>query len=114
MVDIRLASNFNLFINIIFWGFSKMNMSNEEILRKAMLKAQKNGFMPTWDGVVRKYDQYRIPFSHRFAKAFWGEEWGEEYQADATLYHPDEEPWKYYLKILVLEEDPLQYLEKFI
>ena len=54
-------------------------------------------------------------FSHSFAKAFWGE-------ADMILELPNNEKltmvhtpaWEYHLQQLVLEEQPLKYIEKFL
>ena len=53
------------------------DMNNEQILKKAIEKAEKNGYENDYPK-----DAYHIPelwypaiiFSHDFAKAFWGEE----------------------------------------
>lgn len=129
-------------------------MTNEEILSKALEKAEKNGYsrhiqyLPLflkrnpktkerftkeellklmariW--YTRKND---IIFDHNFAKAFWGtcyHKWGirdniygtkqcsicKDFQCD------DEnipfELWKFHLQQMILEEDPVKYLEKFL
>lgn len=98
-------------------------MTNEEILEKAIKKAIENGYPwnTNWDilrvceeGVFYKRDHgyyawiNDIIFSHDFAKAFWGE----------GLYsgksHSRSIVWKYHLQIMVLEKEPLKYLEKFL
>ena len=100
-------------------------MTNEDILQKAIEKAEKNGFktfrwyvderyFDSWlnDGEGRYKQEYTIIFSHDFAKAFWGE--------DLTwIDSPDEERrfisgWAYHLQNMVLEEEPLLYLKKFL
>ena len=66
-----------------------------------------------------------IIFSHDFAKAFWGEykHDGYEYETDGYCYNcretvddyqSPEYCWQYHLQQLVLEKDPIKYLEKFI
>ena len=42
-----------------------------------------------------------IIFSHSFCRAFW-------------VIDPDPNFWKYYLQTMVLEENPIKYLEKFL
>lgn len=99
-------------------------MTNEEILKKALLKATYNG-MPasisamnkTMNELIEEDTYYSLIFSHSFAKAFWGEE----------LLYVDDDPgtgeypktygpiaWQFHLQQMVLEEDPIKYLEKFI
>lgn len=102
-------------------------MTNAEILKRALEKADYNGFdsvkaigfcidCSDYDFYLNKCqetkDYYRYIFSHNFAKAFWGEE----------CYYQDEENqlldgilcWQYHLKIMILLEEPLKYLEKFL
>ncbi len=51
-------------------------------------------------------------FSHSFAKAFWGEEETWHFYAEAVeTVLP---AWQYHLQQMVLEEEPLKYLEKFL
>lgn len=79
---------------------------------------------------------YQIIFSHEFAEAFWGadeldergrtliEAWGKEYRDSGLFMDFDEfvgEPeiyytiaWEYHLSKMVLEKEPLKYLEKFL
>ncbi len=104
-------------------------MTNEQILKKAIEKAIKNGYKNLvvddvfpitmnemqWEGFWRT-----LIFSHDFAKAFWGkskkcldcglpikinlgcgkEKWGCV--------------WEKHLRTMVLEKKPLKYLEKFL
>jgi hypothetical protein len=60
---------------------------------------------------------YEIIFSHDFAKAFWGEK-AEEAQimkySDFSCNERGIPRWKYHLQQMVLEEEPLKYLEKFL
>ena len=54
-----------------------------------------------------------IIFSHDFAKALWGEnEMGviPESQYGETM----DDIWKHHLCMMILEEDPIKYLSKFI
>ena len=132
-------------------------MTDEEILKKAIEKAAKNDF-DIYDGggdelekvhkVYLKHhaveihakpfdiegDLYGLIFSHAFAKAFWGEKKRpgviglphqilkdemEGKSAEGNLYKaiikreyvPE---WQYHLQQMVLEENPLKYLEKFL
>ena len=113
-------------------------MTNGEILIKAVGKAVGNGFdweklanaistnsYRTFEEWIKKenilwYWHFQIIFSHPFAKAFWGEEASKK---DARVL--DEHPngffgigvnplWKICLIQMVLEEEPLKYLEKFL
>ena len=70
-------------------------------------------------------DYQRIIFSHDFAKAFWGEttlflsiEQEEYYYCGyENNYYADcfeGASWQYHLQQMVLEEEPLKYLEKFL
>lgn len=59
-------------------------------------------------------------FDHRFAKAFWGEEEIEIFigftESDGEEYNQYDykTAWQYHLQQMVLEENPLKYLEKFL
>lgn len=68
---------------------------------------------------------YRDIFSHDFAKAFWGEAYlsdSEWYRINifnpAKFTHYTEDisikSWQYHLQQMVLEKEPLKYLEKFL
>ena len=118
-------------------------MTNEQILKKAIRKAVKNGWnasnnwhlvpkasygdkcirvdMITLDGeygCAIKVDEfskeyYVLVFSHDFAKAFWGEELTET-ERNKRMNYDDIKRWKHHLQAMVLEEEPLKYLEKFL
>lgn len=111
-------------------------MKNEEILQKAIKKAKTytyqfygfdNGMVmlfPEEDGAMIKLSPFDLIFSHSFAKAFWGIElkclncgkslgvW--EYQLDCGCGNREIESWQYHLQQMVLSEDPIKYLERFI
>lgn len=87
-------------------------MKTKEILRKAIDRAQANGFKldnkkhaiaiennimgwSTEDARVLGYES--IIFDHDFAKAFF-----------------PMDDWQHHLSTMVLEEEPLKYLEKFL
>jgi len=97
-------------------------MTNEEILKKSIEKALHNNweqmllFVPTWaleqanedrltQHIIKTYGK-SIIFSHDFAKAFFP-------KTDEHGFHKDE-VWKYYLQQMVLENNPLHYLKKFL
>lgn len=106
-------------------------MKDEEILKKAVGKAVGNGMeapfnVEFWD----RFDMnnfwldpgrtyFRIIFSHDFAKAFWkdaehycwycGDSYCTRNKDDKPLYG-----WQIHLIDMVLEEEPLKYLEKFL
>ena len=113
-------------------------MTNEEILAKALEKAEKNGFdiKTLYPRCVRKpfikstyivtegssgnhrHSSYeKVIFSHDFAKAFWGEE-----EKGKDIKHSDllgvaitsYAQWQYHLREMVLEEDPISYLAQFL
>jgi len=109
-------------------------MTNEQILKKAIEKAVKNGWEAwnTQEGyytieiLIRERRYYSIIFSHDFARAFWGDgKRNEEYIDYATKkpvysYQISGNNWSYlkrwqhHLQQMVLEEEPLKYLEKFL
>lgn len=99
-------------------------MTDEQILKKAIEKALANGWeiedamsfdssqTPTqWASVLyvgTRKTYYKIIFSHSFAKAFWG----EERKTKGKWFVG--EMWQLHLQQLVLEEEPLKYIEKFL
>jgi hypothetical protein len=110
-------------------------MTNEEILERAIEKAKSNGWdvfgwkahdenpkieFTGWEngvgGVQMEIHGYKISskeliFDHDFAKAFWGE---KEFVYDAAgNFDHYISAWKYHLQQMVLEKEPLKYLEKF-
>ena len=104
-------------------------MISKEILEKVIIKAEKNGYKnPLTEFKVNKYYELII-FSHDFAKAFWG----EEVICTETLEPPKKvghcecilsqdaytncdmlEKWEYHLQQMILEKEPLKYLEQFL
>jgi len=114
-------------------------MKTEEILKKAIEKAIENGWNPPFIiinneikitrgfifhremvCILYKDSYYPIEvliFSHSFAKAFWGdrymtpEEEDKEVGLNQTVIMPR---WQYHLQKMVLEEDPIKYLEKYL
>jgi len=94
-------------------------MSNEQILKKAIDKAVKNGWTDNkglTDKCIELFSDmeayHSIIFSHDFAKAFWG----EDIIGNAAMFFngTDKPAWQYHLQQMVLEEQPLKYLEKFL
>lgn len=110
-------------------------MTNEKILKKAISKAVKNGwsfddwlvkewsFPPKWQKMYEKASQkdvkkqaikviargyyVNIIFSHDFAKAFWG-------KGKLGTGFFNKIKWEWHLQQMVLEKDPIKYLEKFL
>ena len=118
-------------------------MNNEQILKKAIEKAVDNGFVDVdkdadidifvkWLTASSFKRMYDLIYSHSFAKAFWGEERFEQFLSDYSKEHrflggklcyPYNEgsgmrykvaTWKYHLMKMVLEKEPLKYIEKFL
>ena len=94
-----------------------LSMSNEAILRKAIEKAQAHGYRPlmTVEGVIAHNNQFQNPiaiiFTHDFAKAFWGESYyitSDEFEDNKGI------AWQYHLQQMVIAEETLKYLEKFL
>ncbi len=110
-------------------------MINEQILKKAIDKVIANGWNPIddmgkvyefvihragchWKAIWIKFyteagdggqlDLTRLIFDHDFAKAFWGEKIAAWKALEAPL------SWKWNLQQMVLEPEPLKYLEKFL
>lgn len=103
-------------------------MTKEEILRKVIERAVDNGYQPYWQGEdwgVNEFafileSDYRwvvVIFSHEFARAFWGDGFSSEQQEDKEVGKGQTYiglRWQYHLQQLVLEEDRIAYLEKFL
>lgn len=98
-------------------------MTNEQILKKAIKKASENGYPP-----IERWGSWRdIVFDHKFAKAFWP---GNQYCISSeciSLRDPEEgcdctdgprhklyPTFLYHLREMVIEEDPIKYLEQFL
>lgn len=118
-------------------------MINQEIFQKALELAQKNGWQapinidriyisPRQAGKNTALQTWQrgLILSHSFAKAFWGNEWvdcyghtykeykksiknGMHYPINYEWYNIDL-AWGHHLKNMVLDNDPIQYLSKFL
>ena len=97
-------------------------MTDEQILKKAIEKAEKNNFhyfpanffpanfvdnKENWDALIDYGDYYKVIFSHNFAKAFYSEK--IEYHFGVPFRAMD-----WHLREMVIEKKPLKYLEKFL
>jgi hypothetical protein len=85
-------------------------MTNQQILEKAIKKAELNG----WSGIAIPnsflYGYLTFPliiFSHDFAKALWGE---DRYEVGTDHNQIKVHGWKWHLKNMVVAEDPINYL----
>lgn len=99
-------------------------MDNAQILKKAIEKATNNGFkMITHKhfceigrseiGIPVSVGAYEsIIYDHEFAKAFWGDKCPLAECEDGD--RPHDWVWQNHLKEMVLEPEPLKYLERFI
>lgn len=91
-------------------------MTDEQILKKAVEKACKNGFvcvesMPPilMSKLIEDNLYYSVIFSHDFARALWG---GDD--LTINLIVKDVPIWQYNLMKMVKEKEPIRYLEKFL
>lgn len=95
-------------------------MSNKKILKKAFTKANFKGGLYDLEfqedaEIFDDTDYYWAIFSHEFAKAFWGEkDWRNQSAEDRAKMQPPIGVWQYHLQQMVLEEDPIKYLEKYL
>lgn len=114
-------------------------MTDEQIFKKAIEKANENGWRyphPMYTpSLIKKYLEYPcyLLFNHDFAKAFWGEKdyWYEtkctcsgswnvgldqhiQVHSDGCARPEAERGFKFHLQQMVLEEEPLKYLEQFL
>lgn len=100
-------------------------MTEAEILQKAIEKAFPNGVtgrIGAWVMAVFEMDLTEINkdgiikaiiFSHDFAKAFWGEvEYTRAGNGEISGYRNI--GWKRHLQQMVLEKNPIKYLEQFL
>lgn len=98
-------------------------MTNEEILKKAIARVRKNGYKEYGDYCVVDWsdeDMREMIFNHSFAKAFWKDEprmmciIKSEPSQHGCATIDGCSAWSYHLQIMVLAQEPLKYLEKFI
>ena len=89
-------------------------MTDKEILQKAIEIVSPRGLFLNKNMSVDTF-KTRIIFSHEFAKAFWGE---KDNCVDIQIYSHLNKAciyrWQYHLSKMVLEKEPLKYLEKFL
>jgi len=114
---------------------SENTMTNIEILSNAIDKAIANGYSPPlypWPDRVPVENEKlmvcweNVVYSHDFAKAFFGDKFMHhhayveegEYKGSKTFQLSQEQvyqqAWRYHLQQMVLEKEPLKYLEKFL
>jgi hypothetical protein len=113
-------------------------MTNFDILEKAIKQTKLNGYKgrpyyhidnETLEDLLFDCSYTDIIFSHDFAKAFWGEEVlsevreypivekdGKEIIGDKPILAMTVEfpAWQFHLQQMVLEVEPVKYLEKFL
>jgi hypothetical protein len=110
------------------------DMKNEEILTKAIEKAINRGWKPMGNlfayvpnnkiwltaftlGLVKARTIKGILFDHDFAKAFWGDRFMSTAEEDKEIGQGQTyigKRYEYHLQQMVIEEDPIKYLEKFL
>ena len=116
------------------------DMTNRQIFKKAIKKAEKNGFnvikhFPAFPPKDFNIDRYftilygmkeRILFSLDFAQKFFGEDWYTEEspeQSNKGYYSSTMDtddvvfqgmPYTYHLQQMVLRKNPLKYIEKLL
>ncbi len=107
-------------------------MTNTEIYRKVVWKInqQLNGFYVPRLMIDREIlddcEIYYNIFSHDFAKAFWGKDeicfhcngdskdWVEGTCPECFCNSKYRSKWKFNLQQMIIEKQPLKYLEKFL
>jgi len=97
-------------------------MTNQEILEKALCKVKGYPYgIILYPSILEDKRYYSIIFDIEFAKNFWGSE------IICTLCHLPEgskgqcgewvdsfPAWEVYLREMIIEKEPLKYLEKFL
>ena len=103
-------------------------MTDREILSNAIDKAIANGWSAgkvittnpeLLDEAIDMGGLISIIFSHSFCKAYWGKEkvtWENiDYnRTDEIEYYVGMYLWQYHLQQMVLKENPIKYLEKYL
>ena len=99
-------------------------MKSEQILKKAIEKAVENGWneydyydtkKENINFILNDHERpelFTIIFSHDFAKAFWGEEYIEVGIGHDPKPVALQKAWRANLQKMVLEKDPLKYIER--
>ncbi len=111
----------------------KIEMTNEQILKKAIKKAVEGGYehgklllknYKKWKWYIEKM-RYSIIFSHSFAKAYWGSKLEYEFKdrirdngTQEIVWEKFTPSWIYHQHKMLDEvqagRNPLKYLEKFL
>jgi len=118
-----------------------MGLTDREILANSLDKAIANGFVHSegayYEQMDIEYDlfqlkaYYSIIFSHPFAKAFWGNKVVDDRNGQAFIRpqydfvedsNDKEFPdtlgecyaWQYHLQQMVISDNPIQYLRRFL
>jgi hypothetical protein len=103
-------------------------LSDKEVLQKAIGMAEDNdenyydedalSTLSALSPIATELEFRGIALSHDFAKAFWGEGYDDEITEIVQYPMGSEEmyviKWMYHLQQMVLEENPINYLRKFI
>lgn len=119
-------------------GYKRLSLNNEEV--RIDKYDDEDIWFEEWDGRRWNITNYeKIIFSHDFAKAFWGEKQETQHNSICLhcgndigisnpsgycnhIHYPESceiclnksKDWQYHLQQLILEEEPLKYLEKFL
>lgn len=87
------------------------------LFKKVVEKAKNNGFN-YHDYWSKNPDIYTVIFSHKFAQAFWPDQddvsFIESPIKELVVYEKQKSSWRYHLKQMALEPEPLKYLRKFL
>jgi len=99
-------------------------MTDKEVLNKAIEIAMDNGYKEPFmygmcsDFSLDKFQVFKLCFSHDFAKAFWGEKHsGHQNLVRKGIGNYITSPindWQHHLQQMIIEENPINYLRKFI
>jgi len=102
-------------------------MTNEEIFRKAIKAANQNGYPMLEESLNWKFfrsNPHRqeaiirgLIFDHVFARALWGNKKIEFSGCEWCGYYDGPYKyicWEYHLQKMVLEKDPLKYIDDFL
>lgn len=93
-----------------FEGDEVLSKGDRTVLQKVYDKAFT--FAIVVDG-INLAEVRETVFSHMFAKAFWGDKPTQWFECDDGSIRT-KPAWKYHLQQMVLEENPVEYLRKFI
>lgn len=96
-------------------------MDNNQILKKAIKKAESKGWASPTSDSVEWFNFECIIFGHDFAKCFFGEneidssdlQFNDEYNVSHWIQNHTPK-YIYHLQKMVLDENPLKYLERFL